>query len=100
MDTAEKSRTKKSAHGTRRAIVSKMDLKKKKFRKNWVELRSVTHSSKAFAEAWQQARASGQRIVFSDNRFIYEVAPNGRRRRLKAVEPPTPAKIGERIIIR
>lgn len=57
-------------------------------------------SGSAFAAARDHALASGQSVLQSDNGVIYEVFPDGRRIRVKQIEPPTPDVYGRKITIR
>ena len=57
-------------------------------------------SGSAFAAARERVLDSGQSVLQSENGCIYEVFPNGRRRRVKAIEPPTPVVPGSKISIR
>ena len=57
-------------------------------------------SGSAFAAARKKALASGQSVLQSEQGVIYEVFPDGRRRRLKEIEPPTPTVPGSKITIR
>jgi hypothetical protein len=53
-----------------------------------------------FNEALNKALNSGQSVLQSDQGFIYEVFPDGTRKRVKAVAPPTPVEPGKKITIR
>jgi hypothetical protein len=57
-------------------------------------------SGSAFAAARKRVLASGQSVLQSEQGCIYEVFPDGRRRRVKAIEPPTPVIAGSKISIR
>ena len=57
-------------------------------------------SGSAFAAARAEALASGQSVLQSEQGVIYEVFPDGRRRRIKEIEPPTPTVPGSKITIR
>jgi len=46
-------------------------------------------SSSAFAAAREQVLESGQSVLQSQDGFIYEVFPDGRRMVVKKIEPPT-----------
>jgi hypothetical protein len=54
----------------------------------------------AFATARSEALASGQSVVQSEDGVIYEVFPNGARRELKRIEPPTQILAGTKVMIR
>ncbi len=56
-------------------------------------------SGSAFAAARDQVLASGQTVLQSEQGVIYEVFPNGTRRRVKNIEPPTPVVAGSKIQI-
>ncbi len=56
-------------------------------------------SGSAFAAAREQVLASGQSVLQSEHGVIYEVFPNGTRRRVKNIEPPTPVVAGSKIQI-
>jgi len=57
-------------------------------------------SGSAFAAAREQVLASGQSILQSEQGVIYEVFPNGTRRRVKEIEPPTSVIPGSKVTIR
>jgi hypothetical protein len=57
-------------------------------------------SGSAFAAARQEALTSGQSILQSEQGVIYEVSPNGTRRRVKEIERPTPVVPGSKVTIR
>jgi hypothetical protein len=57
-------------------------------------------SGSAFAAARLEALASGQSVLQSEQGVIYEVSPDGTRRRVKEIEPPTPVVPGFKINIR
>jgi hypothetical protein len=57
-------------------------------------------SGVTFATARKQALASGQSVWQSDRGVIYEVFPDGTRRRVKEIEPPMPVVPGSKITIR
>ena len=57
-------------------------------------------SGSAFAAARQMTLASGQSVLQSEQGVIYEVAPDGSRKRVKEIEPPIPAVQGTKINIR
>ena len=48
----------------------------------------------AFEQARNHVLASGQSVLLSQGGMIYEVFPDGRRRAVKAIEPPTPVTPG------
>jgi hypothetical protein len=57
-------------------------------------------SGSAFAAARDSVLASGQSVLQSEQGFIYEVFPDGRRVVVKQIEPPTPVVPGSKITIR
>ena len=54
----------------------------------------------AFAAARARVLASGQSLLQSEGGVIYEVFPDGRRRFVKAIEPPTAVVSGSKIVLR
>jgi hypothetical protein len=65
-----------------------------------LENRFSAASGSAFAAAREQTFASGQSVLQSEQGEIYEVFPDGTRKRVKNIEPPTPIKRGARLTIR
>ena len=57
-------------------------------------------SGAAFAAAREQVLASGQSVLQSEQGVIYEVFPDGTRKRVKEIEQPTPVVPGSKITIR
>ena len=57
-------------------------------------------SGVTFNAALQQTLASGQSVLQSDQGVIYEVFPDGTRKRVKEIEPPTAVEPGKKITIR
>jgi hypothetical protein len=57
-------------------------------------------SGVTFNAALKQTLASGQSVLQSDQGVIYEVFPDGTRRRVKEIEPPTPVELGKKITLR
>jgi hypothetical protein len=51
-------------------------------------------SGSAFAAARKKVLESGQSVFQSENGVIYEVFPDGNRREVKKIEPPTHIKEG------
>jgi hypothetical protein len=76
-----------------RAAMSDQDIQK-------IESMFPPVSGSAFAAAREQVLASGQSILQSDQGVIYEVFPNGTRKRVKEIEPPTPVVPGSKVTIR
>ena len=70
--------------------------------KKIVELETLfpTASGVTFNEALNQTLASGQSVLQSDQGVIYEVFPDGTRKRVKEIEPPTTVELGKKIVIR
>jgi hypothetical protein len=66
----------------------------------WESQHLAEASGSAFAAARAQVLASGQSVLQSEQGFIYEVFPDGRRVRVKQTEPPTPVQAGRKITIR
>jgi len=65
-----------------------------------IESQFPTLSGSAFAEAREKVLASGQSVLQSENGVIYEVFPDGRRVRVKNIEPPTACASGTVFTIR
>jgi hypothetical protein len=65
-----------------------------------LELQFPLLSGTAFMAARQQTLASGQSVLQSEQGALYEVFPDGTRRRLKEIEPATPIAPGSRITLR
>lgn len=65
-----------------------------------LERQFVARSDSAFATAWRQAQASGQVVVISEQGAIYEIHPDGQRKLMKLIAPPTPVKPGLKVTIR
>jgi hypothetical protein len=57
-------------------------------------------SGSAFAAARARALASGQSVLQSEQGVIYEVSPDGVRKFVKRIDPPTAVEPGLKIIIR
>ncbi len=57
-------------------------------------------SGVAFASARERVLASGQSLLQIEAGAIYEVFPDGRRRFVKAVEPPIPVVAGSKIVLK
>jgi hypothetical protein len=56
-------------------------------------------SGAVFAAARAEVLASGQSVLQSDQGVIYEIFPDGTRRRVKEIDPPTPVVRGSKIRI-
>jgi hypothetical protein len=56
-------------------------------------------SGSAFARARERALESGHSVFQSENGVIYEVWPNGNRRVVKEIDPPTRAVAGTKFVI-
>ena len=57
-------------------------------------------SGSAFAAAREQVLASGLSVLQSQDGFIYEVFPDGRRVEIKKIEPPTHFVSGKTFTLR
>ena len=57
-------------------------------------------SGVAFAAAREQALASGQSVLQSENGFLYEVFPGGRKVLVKQLESPMPVVAGSKFALR
>jgi hypothetical protein len=57
-------------------------------------------SGVAFHAARRQALESGLSVLQSEDGFIYEIFPDGTRRKVKEIEPPTSVRSGSKITIR
>ena len=57
-------------------------------------------SGLAFHTARKQTLESGLSVLQSEDGIIYEIFPNGSRRRVKEIEPPTSVVSGFKITIR
>ena len=57
-------------------------------------------SGSAFAAAREQVLASGQSVLQTENGFLYEVFPDGRKVLVKQIEPTTAVTPGTKITIR
>ncbi len=56
-------------------------------------------SGAAFSEAYNLAIKAGLSVVVSDNGAIYEVFPDGHRRLVKTITPPSPAQPGRKLTL-
>jgi hypothetical protein len=65
-----------------------------------LESQFPTVSGSAFAEAREQVLASGQSVLQSEDGIIYEVFPDGRRVKVKKIEPPVQMASGSVFKIR
>jgi len=57
-------------------------------------------SGAAFITARDQVLASGQSVLQTEDGVLYEVFPDGRKVRVKTVEPPTTVVSGSKIALR
>jgi hypothetical protein len=57
-------------------------------------------SGQAFAAAREQVLASGQSVLQSEGGVIYRQYPDGRKEKVKEIEPPTVATPGSRFTIK
>ena len=53
----------------------------------------------AFAEAYRRTLAAGLSVLVSDDGFIFEVYPDGTRKRIKRIEAPMMVVKGSRLEI-
>ena len=53
----------------------------------------------AVTQAYWQALAAGSSVLESENGAIYEVFPDGTRKLVKTIEPPTPVPVGEKRVL-
>lgn len=69
--------------------------------KKIVQLESLISSSAGitFSQARQQTLDAGQSVMQSEQGVIFEVFPDGTRKRIKEIEPPTAVEPGKKIII-
>ena len=65
-----------------------------------LENRLPLASGEAFAAARAQVLASGQSVLQTEAGFIVRVFPDGRKQRLKPIDPPTPVTPGTILAIR
>ena len=56
-------------------------------------------SGSAFSRAFRQTLDSGLSVLVSDKGFIYEVFPNGTRKKIKKIEAPTVVELGKKITL-
>lgn len=56
-------------------------------------------SGVAFSNAYSQAVQAGLSVVVSEDGAIFEVFPDGQRRLVKTIAPPSPAQPGQKITI-
>lgn len=65
-----------------------------------LEARMPALSGQAFVTARAQVLASGQSVLQTEDGVLYEVFPDGRKVRVRAVEPPLSVISGSKIAIR
>ena len=53
----------------------------------------------AVTQAYWQALASGSSVLESDNGVIYEGFPDGTRKVVKTITPPSPVTLGEKRVM-
>jgi len=53
-----------------------------------------------FSQAYDLAIQAGLSVVVSEDGAIYEVFPDGQRRLIKTITPPTPAEPGRKLTLR
>ena len=66
---------------------------------NQLEASVPALSGQAFDAARQRTLASGQSVLQTENGVLFEVFPNGRKVRVKAVPPPEMVVSGQRFAI-
>jgi hypothetical protein len=54
----------------------------------------------AVTQAYWQALASGNSVLQSENGTIYELFPDGTRKIVKAITPPTAVRVGEKRVLK
>ncbi|MEI8017120.1 MAG: hypothetical protein WCH39_02920 [Schlesneria sp.] len=64
-----------------------------------LELSFLAASGSAFLNAYQQAVVAGLSVVVSEEGKIFEIFPDGQRKLLKEIEPPSPSQPGQRYTI-
>jgi hypothetical protein len=64
-----------------------------------LELRFPPASGVAFSQAYRQAVSAGLSVLISDRGKIVEVFPDGTRKTVKDIEPPTTAQPGQKFTI-
>jgi uncharacterized coiled-coil protein SlyX len=64
-----------------------------------LELSFLAASGSAFSNAYQQAVLAGLSVVVSEDGKIFEIFPDGQRKLLKKIAPPTPSQPGQRYTI-
>ncbi len=65
-----------------------------------LEARMPALSGQAFVTARDRVLASGQSVLQTEDGVLYEVFPDGRKVRVKTVEPPLPVVSGSKITFR
>lgn len=56
-------------------------------------------SGAVFSKAYDLAIKAGLSVVVSENGVIYEVFPDGKRRFVKTIAPPSPAQPGQKLTL-
>ncbi len=64
-----------------------------------LEMAFPAASGSAFADAREQALDAGLSVLLSEGGVIYEVFPDGQRREVKRIEPPTAVVPGSKLKI-
>ena len=64
-----------------------------------LELSFLAASGVAFSNAYEQAVLAGLSVVVSEQGKIFEIFPDGQRRLIKEIAPPTRAHAGQRFTI-
>ena len=65
-----------------------------------LESQFPTASGAAFAAARKRVLAAGHSVLESSDGVIYEVSPNGKRKRVKTIERPIRVTVGSKVTIR
>ena len=59
----------------------------------------IVQSGSAFAQAYENAIASGHSVVIADNVSLFRVLSDGSREFVKDIEPLMPVKMGQKLQI-
>jgi hypothetical protein len=62
-----------------------------------LEMQLTVASSAVFSKAYDQALKAGLSVMVSEDGAIYEIFPDGRRRLVKTIDPPTMTRAGQMI---
>ena len=64
-----------------------------------IEAQLPALAAKAFEKARKEAFAAGLSVLYSDGDAIYEYFPDGTRKFVKNIEPPTKVALGARFVL-